>query len=360
MNAQAESVAVPLRSRRPRSALVLLGTGGVGQALLEQLRAHVHHDLVLAGVANSSRQLLAPRGIEGVDALSFLARQAPYRHDQELLDVLAASGATHRVVVDATASIEVARRHPAWLAAGFHVVTANKTLYGGALADWRAIGSAARAGGVRYGASATVGAGLPVLDTLRRWHVCGDGVTVIEGVFSGSLSWLFNHFDGSQPFSWLLARARNAGYCEPDPRQDLSGGDVLRKLLILARTAGIELQEDQVAVESLVPVALRDVSTQRFNAKIDLLDRDMARRQLEALQAGCVLRYLARLDSSGARIGLHKVQPGHPAAQLQGTDNLFALSSLCYRHQPLIIRGPGAGTRVTAQALLADIHQLIT
>ncbi len=345
---------------RPRVALALLGTGGVGHALLAQLQARPQQQLALVGVANSRHQLLVPHGIEAADALRSLAQQAPHRSDLELLDALDASGATHRVIIDATASVEVARQHPIWLASGFHVVTANKALNGGSLTDWRAIGKAARAGSVQYAASATVGAGLPVIDILERWQRCGDRTSVIEGVFSGSLSWLFNQFDGSRPFSRLLDEAREAGYCEPDPRQDLSGGDVLRKLLILARTAGIALHVDQVAVENLVPAALRDVDPQQFHAEVELLDRQMARRLVEAEHEGCVLRHLARWSVNGARVGLHKLPRDHPAAQLQGTENLFVFSSACYDREPLIIRGPGAGTHVTAQALLADIHQLAT
>ncbi len=356
MNARLQSLTA--RTARPRLALALLGTGGVGQALLAQLARRQEPNLSLAGVANSRRQLALPDGIVISSALPQLDDQPAGRADRELLDALDASGALHRVIVDATASTTVAGLHPTWLARGYHVVTANKALNGGSLADWRAIGEASHAGGGCYGVSATVGAGLPVIDTLKRWHVCGDRVSAIEGVFSGSLSWLFNNFDGQRPFSELLAEAGAAGYCEPDARQDLSGADAARKLLILARSAGIELELDRVEVENLVPEALRDTSEAHFKEEIRLLDSDMARRYAEAQSAGRVLRYLARFDAHGARVGLQAVEPDHPAAQLDGTDNLFALSSDSYDQQPLIIRGPGAGTRVTAQALLADILQL--
>lgn len=357
MNARLQSLPAA-RTGRTDLALALLGTGGVGHALLAQLARCQESVLSLAAVANSRRQLALADGIVISTALPQLGDQAPGRADGELLEALDCSGALHRVIVDATASAAVAGLHPTWLARGYHVVTANKALNGGSLADWRAIGEASRGGGGRYGVSATVGAGLPVIDTLKRWHSCGDRITAIEGVFSGSLSWLFNNYDGQRPFSELLAEASVAGYCEPDARQDLSGADAARKLLILARSAGIELDLDQVEVENLVPKSLRDTSEAEFKQEIRLLDSDMARRHAAAQSKGRVLRYLACFDAHGARVGLQAVEPHHPVAQLQGTDNLFALSSDNYDLQPLIIRGPGAGTRVTAQALLADILQI--
>ncbi len=343
---------------RSRLALVLLGTGGVGRALLGCLAGCPEPMLRLVGVADSRRQLAVAQGIAIDEVLPRLGTQAAGRSDSALLAALDEGAALHRVIVDATACESVARKHPAWLAQGYHVVTANKALNGGPLAGWRAIAAAGRAGSARYGMSATVGAGLPVIDTLRRWRACADRVTRIEGVFSGSLSWLFNQYDGERPFSELLAEARAAGYCEPDVRQDLSGADVVRKLLILARAAGVALEHDQVAAENLVPEELRDIPGALFLQKVAPLDRSMARRHAQASARGCVLRYLACLDARGARVGLQAVGPDHPAARLQATDNLFMLSSQSYARQPLMILGPGAGTRVTAQALLADILQL--
>ena len=165
---------------------------------------------------------------------------AAARDNARLLATLDASSAPVKVIVDATACSALASQHVAWLARGYHVVTANKALAGGALSGWRALQEAS-AGRARYGDAATVGAGLPVLSTLRRLRQCGDRLLTLEGVFSGSLSYLFNQYNGSQPFSALLRDARKLGYTEPDPRADLSGEDVARKLLILARNAGFAL-----------------------------------------------------------------------------------------------------------------------
>jgi aspartokinase/homoserine dehydrogenase 1 len=204
-----------------------------------------------------------------------------------------------------------------------------------------------------------VGAGLPVLSTLRRLRTCGDSLLILEGVFSGSLSWLFNQYDGSRPFSALLREARELGYTEPDPRSDLSGEDVARKLLIIARHAGFQLGTDEVRVDGLVPEGLRNLSLETFLARSDELDGPLAARHAEARSHDCLLRFLARLDQSGrARVGLVEVPLAHPAARLYGTDNQFALTTLRYNSQPLVIQGPGAGPEVTAQALLGDVLAL--
>jgi aspartokinase/homoserine dehydrogenase 1 len=287
---------------------------------------------------------------------AFLSVSAAPRDDAALLVALGASGAARRIIIDATASIAVASRHAGWLAAGYHVVSANKAATGTDLHAWNALREARVRGAVEYGDAATVGAGLPVLATLRRLRECGDRLLALEGVFSGSLSWLFNHFDGSRPFSALLREARAFGYTEPDPRVDLGGADVARKLLILARSAGHAIDAEQVEVESLVPPSLRGIDVAAFLERADELDAALEARRARAARAGRVLRFLARLDEHGqARVGLAEVAPIHPAARLAGTDNLYALTTMRYCAQPLVIQGPGAGPEVTAQALLGDV-----
>jgi aspartokinase/homoserine dehydrogenase 1 len=275
-----------------------------------------------------------------------------------LLDVLQASGAPFKVVVDATASDRLAAKHPDWLARGCHVVTANKALVGGGIEGWRVLRAACEAG-MHYGDSATVGAGLPALSTLRRLRGCGDTVARIEGVFSGSLSYLFNHYDGSQPFSTLLREARVLGYTEPDPRADLAGEDVARKLLILARDSGFALERSRIEVENLVPETLRDLPLEDFLSRLPELDRVLAARHASAVRCGGVLRYMARFDAkAGARVGLAALPRSHPAAYLVGADNLFAFTTARYAARPLVIQGAGAGPGVTAQALLGDVLAL--
>ena len=338
----------------PAIAVVLLGTGVVGGALLKLLDTPAAAALRLVGAANSRRQQTDPRRLAQRNLREQLRGEGGPRDDAALFAALDASGAPVRVIVDATASAVLAARHATWLAQGYHVVTANKALAGGELAGWRAL-QAALAHGACYGDAATVGAGLPVLSTLRRLRVCGDSLLTLEGVFSGSLSYLFNQYDGSRPFSALLAEARALGYTEPDPRSDLSGEDVARKLLILARHAGFALGSEEVEVESLVPPALRELDTAAFLDRLSELDAPLAERHAQAASRGTVLRFLARLDQRGrARVGLVEVPPTHPSARLYGTDNQFALTTTRYNTQPMVIQGPGAGPEVTAQALLGD------
>ena len=338
-------------------AVVLLGTGKVGGAFLQLLRTPAGAGLRLVGAANSRHQQTQPAVAELRLGERLRAGGEP-RDDVALLRTLHASAAQNRVIIDATASAELAQRHPGWLAQGCHVVTANKALAGGGLGGWRAL-QAACAREIRYGDSATVGAGLPILSTLRRLRACGDRVERIEGVYSGSLSYLFNHYDGKQPFSTLLREALALGYTEPDPRADLAGEDVARKLLILARTAGFPLERIDIEVESLVPEPLREIPRDEFLDRLDELDGAIAARRAAAAARGCVLRHLARFDAGGAaRVRLCQVPASHPAAHLRGADNLFAFTTSRYRQRPLVIQGCGAGPEVTAQALLGDILAL--
>ena len=342
----------------PAIAIVLLGTGVVGGALLKLLNTPAAASVRLVGAANSRRQQTDPVQLANRSLREQLNSQGDARDNARLLEVLDASAVAVKVIVDATASVSLASRHAEWLARGYHVVTANKALAGGELPGWRAL-QAAVANGGRYGDSATVGAGLPVLSTLRRLRTCGDSLLTLEGVFSGSLSWLFNQYDGSQPFSVLLREARRLGYTEPDPRSDLSGEDVARKLLIIARNAGFSLGTDEVDVQGLVPDPLRTLGTEAFLARVEELDEPLAELHAEAKSRGCVLRFLARLNQRGrARVGLIEVPLTHPAARLYGTDNQFALTTTRYNTQPLVIQGPGAGPEVTAQALLGDVLAL--
>ncbi|MET0656288.1 MAG: bifunctional aspartate kinase/homoserine dehydrogenase I, partial [Pseudoxanthomonas sp.] len=198
--------------------------------------------------------------------------------------------------------------------------------------------------------------GLPVISTLRDLVDTGDAVLSVEGIFSGTLAWLFNRFDGSVPFSRLVAEARALGYTEPDPRDDLSGTDVARKLVILAREAGRSMALDDVAVESLVPAGLREASVDDFMSRLGEVDVLFAGKLEKAKAAGQVLRYVARLDSEGrASVGLVELPREHAFANLRLTDNIVQFTTRRYCDNPLIVQGPGAGPEVTAAGVFADV-----
>jgi homoserine dehydrogenase len=250
------------------------------------------------------------------------------------------------------------------LAQGLHVVTASKLGQGASLKRWRAIASACTTGGVQYGDSATVGAGLPMLRSIRALRAGGDRILGVAGILSGSMAWLCNQYDGSRPFSGFVRAARAAGYTEPDPREDLSGEDVRRKLLILARAAGIEFEANVVDVCSLVPAHLRTVPPAMADASLTDLDAPMREAYANACKNGQKPHFIARLqcdpesDKVMAKVGLEFLSPDDPLAGGTGTDNRLAIWSDRYRDQPLLIQGPGAGADVTAAALLDDVLRI--
>lgn len=342
----------PRLSGMVRRRVALLGTGTVGKALLARWgrlqRTASLGDLALCEVRNTRQRWNANAGLDA----SAWAATAPMPAGEERFDIsrLGDGG----IVIDATASDETAAQHAAWLSAGLRVVTANKAGIGGEFARYRAIARHAE----RYGDSATVGAGLPLLRCLRELREGGDEILAIAGVLSGSLAWLFHAYDGMRPFSALVREAARLGYTEPDPRLDLSGEDVRRKLLILARAAGAALEPSQVRVESLVPSALGACCPRDVDANLHLLDPTLRSRFQAAHRLGRRLRFVARFDSQGARLGLEALAPDDPLALGGGCDNRVAIWSSRYCERPLVIQGPGAGAEVTASALIDDALRL--
>jgi len=340
----------------------VIGPGNVGAALLEQLRsaqpqllARARLDLRLRAIASRSHMLLEARGVQGDWKAAFDAASQPLDLDAFAEHLLSAR-LPHTLIIDCSGSGEVAGRYAGWLAAGIHVVTPNKQAGSGPLARYRAIREAAAATGARFRYEATVGAGLPVITTLRDLVDTGDEVSAIAGIFSGTLAWLFNKYDGSVPFSQLVAQARAMGYTEPDPRDDLSGVDVARKLVILAREAGYESSLEDVAVESLVPEALRQASVEDFMAQLHEVDAAFAQRLADARARGLVLRYVAQFAPGQApSVGLVELPADHAFANLRLTDNVVQFTTRRYCDNPLVVQGPGAGPEVTAAGVFADV-----
>ncbi len=340
--------------------IALLGTGVVGSAFVERylrLRNQGARLPAFAWLANSR----SVREVGGNDVRQALeeARTAPAHAGD--IPPWTETEALRRgdFIVDATGSETVADRHAEWLARGIHVVTANKLGQGGPLWRAQAVRKAMAESGARYGDSATVGAGLPLIRSIRELVRGGDRIHCVEGVLSGSLAWLFNHYDGSRPFSGFVREAKQAGYTEPDPRIDLSGEDVRRKLLILARASGQDLQAEDVQVASLVPPALAGLSIDKVEAALEQLDAFVGEHFLAAGRNGQRLRFIGRFDASGASVGLQALAPDHPLCGGTGTDNKVAISSDRYSAQPLVIQGPGAGAEVTAAALLDDVLGIV-
>jgi len=339
----------------------LIGPGNVGAALLAQIRAArprllADHnlDLRVRAVTTRSRQWLG----EADQAVAWKEHAAPAADLDAFARHVQAEHLPHAVIIDCSANSEVADRYPGWLAAGIHVVTPNKHAGAGPRARWQAI-RAATASGARFRYEATVGAGLPVLTTLRDLLDTGDELLAVEGILSGTLAWLFNRYDGTQPFSALVREAHALGYTEPDPRDDLSGTDVARKLVILAREAGVVIDLEQVDVESLVPEPLRGVDTPIFLDRLGEFDALVAERHARAKAQGKVLRHVARLDREGhASVGLAELPADHAFAHLRLTDNIVQFTTRRYRDNPLVVQGPGAGPEVTAAGVFADLLRI--
>ena len=344
----------------------LIGPGLVGGALLAQiasqlarLRETAQIDLRLRGIVRSKQMLLAAGQIDPGAWQDGLRTGAVPTDLAAFARHVQAEHLPHAVIIDCSASAEVARHYRDWLAAGIHIVTPNKKANSGALAAYDALKAARRAGGTHYLYEATVGAGLPVIETLSGLRETGDELRSIEGIFSGTLAYLFNVYDGREPFSAIVRSAKQKGYTEPDPRDDLSGTDVARKLIILGREIGLRLELEDVAVESLVPPELGDCPIEEFLGRLPEFDGRMAERQAAAARAGEVLRYVGRLDASGrATVGLVRLGSRHPFANIALTDNVVRFESRRYCDNPLIVQGPGAGPEVTAGGVFADLLRL--
>ena len=342
--------------------LVLLGTGTVGSAFVQRYGRLIEGGVALPrfGALANSRGTIACGDdlVAALHGIVSLPRTTSVQEFQGCAFDVAALAAGD-VVVDATASDTVAARHATWLADGIDVATANKLGNGAHLVRAQAIARAQRESGAHYGDSATVGAGLPLLRSLRELVAGGDRIHSVEGVLSGSLAWLFDRFDGMRLFSGFVREARAAGYTEPDPRIDLSGEDVRRKVLILARAAGLSLQAGDIEVDSQVPATHAAASTDALDAQLSALDAPLRARYQQAYRDGAKLRFVGRfeVDERGchASVGLRALSATHPLCGGSGTDNRVAIHSCRYREQPLVIQGPGAGAEVTAAALLDDV-----
>ena len=344
----------------------LLGPGTVGQAFLRQLERQQQRlldefnlDLRVRAIARSKSMLLGERRIE------LGAWQENYDKDSVDLDFDAFEAHVnpdhlpHAVIVDCTASDNVAARYADWLSHGIHVVTPNKKAFSGDYAYYSQIAEAAQRMSSHVFFETTVGAALPIISTLNDLVDTGDEVRSIEGIFSGTLAYLFNVYDGSTPFSTIVREARDAGYTEPDPRDDLSGMDVARKLTILAREFGLSIEIGDFPVENLVPDSLRDGSIDDFLDGLKDFDDAFDSRYREASAKGHTLRYIARLDAEGnASVGLTEVDASNPFSNINLTDNIVQFATSRYSANPLVVQGPGAGPEVTAAGVFADILRL--
>ena len=343
--------------------LFVVGTGLIGSALLAQmtqqrafLREKHHLDLQLIGISNSRKMRFDPDGID-LDGWA-----ETLQHEGETADLPIFIGRMkelnlpNTIFVDNTANDRVAGYYETILDSSISISTPNKIATSSAYLQYQRLKNIAEKRDVQFRYETNVGAGLPVITTLNDLINSGDRILRIEAILSGSLSFIFNSFDGSQPFSRLVRAAQERGFTEPDPRVDLNGVDVRRKLLILAREAGYPIEATDVRIEPVLPEAVRDApDVAAFFRALEAADDHFAARQAEAAAAGKVLRMVARLDEGDASIALVATGPEHPFYFLSGSDNMIVFTTERYRERPLVIRGPGAGAQVTAAGVFAEI-----
>ncbi len=343
----------------------VIGAGLIGGTFLDQLQTQMEKlkrefkiDLRVRGILNSKRMFLSEgRSLE--NWRTSVTESGTPCDLEKFADHVQADHLPHAVIIDCTSSAELTADYPRWLERGMHIITPNKKANSGAMEFYRKLQSTARARNRHYLYETTVGAGLPILNTLRDLVQTGDEVRKIEGVLSGTLSYLFNTYDGSTPFSALVLDARQKGYTEPDPRDDLSGMDVGRKLVILAREIGLDLELEAVRIESLVPESLRGGSVEDFLARLPEHDGAINHLFNQARERDEVLRYVGVIDSAGrCSVGLRSYPRTHAFAGTTGSDNIVAFTTARYHTQSLIVQGPGAGPDVTAGGVFADLLRL--
>ena len=339
--------------------IYLVGTGTIGSELLNIICQHNMNNIRICALGNSKKMLLGNAEINPVTAIDNLKKAS----DPFVLDKFLKHknfGSNSKVFVDCTASETIAEQYADILNNGFSVVAANKIANTLGYDYYRAMRKSAKERNVHFRYETNVGAGLPIINTLQGLLVAGDEILEIQGILSGTLSYLFNSFDGQTLFSSLVSSAREKGFTEPDPREDLNGMDVARKMLILVRETGAKLDLDDVSVESLIPEALGpDLPVAEFLNQFSNFDSFFLDRLNKAKTEQKVLRYLGTWDGSKVRAGLEAVDQKSPFYHQYGSENLIMFKTRRYHDVPLVIKGYGAGAGVTATGVLQDIQACI-
>jgi aspartokinase/homoserine dehydrogenase 1 len=344
----------------------VIGSGLIGGTLLDQLKTQMETlkkefkiDLRVRGILNSKAMVLSEKGRSLENWRDSMKKCGAPADLERFVGHVQADHFPHAAIVDCTASAELAAHYPRWLERGIHIITPNKKANTGTMEFYRMLRFISRDKNRHYLYETTVGAGLPIISTLRDLVQTGDEVFEIEGVLSGTVSYIFNTFDGTKPFSEVVQDARRKGFTEPDPREDLSGADVGRKLVILAREIGLDLELEDVRVESLVPESLQGGSVEEFlnrlpehdPAMTDLFNRTRSRDE--------VIRYAGVVNPKvGCAVQLKNYPRSHVFAGTSGCDNIVAFKTQRYHPQSLIVQGPGAGPDVTAAGVFADLLRL--
>jgi aspartokinase/homoserine dehydrogenase 1 len=343
--------------------LFLVGpTGLIGSTLLQQihnqkefLARQKNIEINVIGMINSRKMLFASNGVELADWKELLHKKGEHAQLGKFFDEVIKLNFANSVVVDCSASKLVTEHYEKLLHKSISIVTPNKIANTLSLAKYNGLREAAKRSNSKFFYETNVGAGLPVINTLHALLNSGDQILKIEAVLSGTLSFIFNNFSGDIRFSEIVLKAREMGYTEPDPRDDLSGLDVARKALILSRELGVDMELEDIKVENLVPEHLREVDVVHFMQQLPEADEKYEALKKAAESAGQVLRYMAVIENGKVEIVLKPVGINHPFYHLSGSDNMIVFTSARYKNNPLVVKGPGAGAEVTAAGVFAEI-----
>lgn len=345
--------------------LFIVGTGLIGSTLLQQISNQTGFlakeyllSINILALANRRKMLIETNNInlsEWEEKLS----SGKKTDLNNLVDTMIKLNLPNSIFVDCTASEEVVDKYQEILNASISIVTPNKKANSRSMEFYLALKQSALLHNVKFMYETNVGAGLPIINTVRDLVSSGDKIIKIEGILSGTLSYLFTSFTKGKSFSSILKEAKSKGFTEPDPRDDLNGLDFARKLLILAREVGMRMELKDVIVENIVPVKARNSkSIEEFFTKLENYDFEFENKRKSAEQNGKVLRYIAKLENGKAEISLHEIDSKHPFFSLSATDNILALTTKHYKDRPIVIKGPGAGADVTAAGVFADIIRI--
>lgn len=343
----------------------ICGIGTVGKSLIEQIRTQQSKlisenglKLNIVGIANSKKLLLNREGLPLDNYIENINNNGIQSSPDILKNKIIEMNIFNSVFVDCTASQEISGIYKDLLSHNISVVTANKIAASGKYEDYAELKSIARHRDVKFLFETNVGAGLPIINTINDLINSGDRILKIEAVLSGTLNYIFNTISKNMTFSQTVNKAVKEGYAEPDPRIDLSGRDVLRKLVILAREAGYRLEQSDIEQNMFIPAEILEGSIDKFNSHISDLDASFE-EQRKAIEAeNKKWRFIARLDNGKGSIGLETVEAGSPFFNLEGSNNIVLITTERYREYPMLIQGYGAGASVTAAGVFADIMSI--
>ncbi len=344
--------------------LFICGVGTVGGKLIEQIRSQYEHlkqssklKLNVVGIASSRNAIFSRDGIDLDNYREALKNSAP-SNCQSLRDEIIGMNIFNSVFVDCTASKEVAAIYQSLLEHNVSIIAANKIAASSEYENYRRLKTTALERGVKFRFETNVGAGLPIIGTINDLRNSGDKILKIEAVLSGTLNFIFNELSAEQSFSETVRRAKEQGYSEPDPRIDLSGKDVVRKLVILTREAGYRIEQEDVETHLFVPDNYFEGSTDDFWRMLPQLDDDFEARRQQLEAEGKRWRFVATMDHGKASVSLKEIDRNSPFYNLAGSNNIVLLTTERYREYPMLIQGYGAGASVTAAGVFANIMSI--